>query len=136
MESQVNWLTLTDLGRRFGLSAVSCGRMLSTAGMRDDDGMPSDVALDGGYAYRRPDQNANRSVLWHEERCTELLQRVFRNHQVAVRSVVEAERHAQCSVVVHEHTVLDHRSVNGASAERVERHFNVVLVTHLLLSLG
>ena len=74
MESQVNWLTLTDLGRRFGLSAVSCGRMLSTAGMRDDDGMPSDVALDGGYAYRRPDQNANRSVLWHEERCTELLQ--------------------------------------------------------------
>ena len=74
MESQVNWLTLTDLGRRFGLSAVSCGRMLSTAGMRDDDGLPSDVALDGGYAYRRPDQNANRSVLWHEERCTELLQ--------------------------------------------------------------
>ena len=74
MESQVNWLTLTDLGRRFGLSAVTCGRMLSTAGMRDDDGLPSDVALDGGYAYRRPDQNANRSVLWHEERCTELLQ--------------------------------------------------------------
>ena len=74
MESQVNWLTLTDLGRRFGLSAVSCGRILSTAGMRDDDGLPSDVALDGGYAYRRPDQNANRSVLWHEERCTELLQ--------------------------------------------------------------
>tara|TARA_B100001939_G_scaffold35505_1_gene27662 strand:- start:4253 stop:4891 length:639 start_codon:yes stop_codon:yes gene_type:complete len=74
MESQVNWLTLTDLGRRFGLSAVGCGRILSTAGMRDDDGLPSDVALDGGYAYRRPDQNANRSVLWHEERCTELLQ--------------------------------------------------------------
>ena len=45
MESQVNWLTLTDLGRRFGLSAVSCGRMLSTAGMRDDDGLPSDVCL-------------------------------------------------------------------------------------------
>ena len=74
MDTQNLWLTLTDLGRRFGISAVACGKLLSDAGMRDENGLPNDVAIDGGYAYRRPDQNANRSTLWHLERCTELLQ--------------------------------------------------------------
>ena len=74
MGTQNLWLTLTDLGRRFGISAVACGKLLSDAGMRDENGLPNDVAIDEGYAYCRPDQNANRSTLWHLERCTELLQ--------------------------------------------------------------
>jgi hypothetical protein len=28
------WLSLTDLGRIFGISAVHCGRLLSDAGLR------------------------------------------------------------------------------------------------------
>ena len=73
MDHQHVWLTLTDLGRRFGVSAVACGKLLSEAGLRDPQGHPNDVALDGGYAYSRPDPNAHHSPLWHQERCSELL---------------------------------------------------------------
>ena len=66
------WLTLTDLGRRYGLSAVSCGRLLSEAGLRDADGLPNERALREGVAFRRPEANANRSSLWHAERCGRL----------------------------------------------------------------
>jgi hypothetical protein len=83
MTSIQPWLTLTDLGKRHGLSAVSCGRMLSEAGMRDDQGLPSDLALNQGFAYRRPEQNANRSTLWHEDRCGALL------HQQGHRQIDE-----------------------------------------------
>ena len=68
-----SWVTLTDLGRRFGISAVHCGRHLSQAGLRDNDGFPLPGAISNGYAYRRPERNANRSVLWHRDRCTEVL---------------------------------------------------------------
>lgn len=73
MDPNQPWLTLTDLGRLFGISAVFCGKLLSEAGLRDPDGMPNDAALDGGYAFRRPEHNANRSILWHQQRCSELL---------------------------------------------------------------
>jgi len=66
------WVTLTDLGRRYGLSAVICGRLLSEAGLRDADGLPNERALTEGIAFRRPEANANRSSLWHAERCGRL----------------------------------------------------------------
>ena len=68
------WLTLTELGRHFGISAVHCGHHLSQAGLRDGDGRPLPQAIDQGYAYKRPEQNANRSVLWNYDRCRHLLQ--------------------------------------------------------------
>lgn len=73
LDPNQSWITLTDLGRLFGISAVFCGKLLGEAGMRDSDGMPNAAALDGGYAFRRPEQNANRSILWNQQRCSELL---------------------------------------------------------------
>ena len=77
------WLTLTELGRRFGMSAVQCGHHLSQAGLRDEEGLPLSKAVDQGYAYKRAEQNANRSVLWNYDRCGGIL----REH--GVRSVEE-----------------------------------------------
>jgi len=67
------WLTLTELGRHFGISAVHCGHHLSQAGLRDKDGLPLPQAIDRGYAYKRPEQNANRSVLWNYDHCSGIL---------------------------------------------------------------
>jgi hypothetical protein len=72
MQPSQPWVTLTDLGRLYGLSAVSCGRLLSEAGLRDADGLPNERALREGVAFRRPEANANRSSLWHAERCGRL----------------------------------------------------------------
>ena len=48
------WLTLTDLGRLYGISALHCGRVLSEAGLRDSAGKPTSQALRSGCAA--PDQ--------------------------------------------------------------------------------
>ena len=82
------WLTLTELGRRFGISAVHCGHHLSQAGLRDEDGLPFPKAIDQGYAYKRPEQSANRSVLWNYDHCSVLL-REHGLHSVEEQRLVE-----------------------------------------------
>ena len=46
------WLSLTDLGRIYGISAVHCGRLLSDAGLRQENSAPSCTALKQGLAYQ------------------------------------------------------------------------------------
>jgi hypothetical protein len=69
------WLSLTDLGRSLGLSAVSCGRQLIRAGLRELDGSPSDKALHLGLA--RPSGQGlhrGRATLWQQAGCQAALE--------------------------------------------------------------
>jgi hypothetical protein len=79
MELQVSaspapWLTLTGLGRIYGISAVHCGRLLSDAGLRDHDGQPSQRALDDKLAYQRHPQQGSRHALWQRQGCSAILE--------------------------------------------------------------
>jgi hypothetical protein len=70
------WLTLTDLGRLFGISAVFCGRLLDRAGLREAGGRPSARALHLGLA-RQPDATTphrTRTTLWQRAGCQALLE--------------------------------------------------------------
>ena len=40
------WLSLTDLGRIYGISAIHCGRILEQQGWRDRRGRPTQEALE------------------------------------------------------------------------------------------
>lgn len=62
------WLTLTDLGRLYGISAMHCGRLLSQAGLRDADGHPTDRALRSGCAAP-PQQRHGGQPCWHRQQC-------------------------------------------------------------------
>lgn len=70
----LEWLSLTALGRVYGISAVQCGRLLQTAGVRQHDGAPSPRALQGGLA--RPCHNGrnHRGALWSRGGCGAVLQ--------------------------------------------------------------
>ena len=68
------WLTLTGLGRIYGISAVHCGRLLSDAGLRDHDGQPSRRALDDKLAYQRHPQHGSRHALWQRQGCCTILE--------------------------------------------------------------
>jgi hypothetical protein len=79
MELQVSaspapWLTLTGLGRIYGISAVHCGRLLSDAGLRDHDGQPSQRALEDKLAYQRHPQQGSRHALWQRQGCSAILE--------------------------------------------------------------
>ena len=68
------WLSLTDLGRIYGISAVHCGRLLSDAGLRQQNGAPSSTALQQGLAYQHHPHGTCPSAVWNGEGCATLLQ--------------------------------------------------------------
>lgn len=72
--AETHWLSLTDLGRIYGISAVHCGRLLSDAGLRQGDGAPSAQALTQGLAYQHHPHSPNPSAVWNEQGCAPLLQ--------------------------------------------------------------
>jgi hypothetical protein len=62
------WLSLTDLGRVYGVSAVHTGKLLQAAGLRLADGDPSPSALAAGLAQRQH-SGQHRQALWHRQGC-------------------------------------------------------------------
>ena len=46
MAATTSWLSLTDLGRIYGISAIHCGKTLEHQGWRDRRGRPTQSALD------------------------------------------------------------------------------------------
>jgi hypothetical protein len=72
--STPDWLTLTEMGRLYGISAVTTGKLLQGAGLRQLDGLPSPEALRLGLAQRRHSCPA-RQTLWNREGCAPHLER-------------------------------------------------------------
>lgn len=62
------WLTLTEIGRVYGISAVHIGKLLQAAGLRQLDGRPSPEALRTGLAHRRH-SSPSGPTLWNRQGC-------------------------------------------------------------------
>ena len=69
---QQDWLTLTGLGRLYGISAVLCGRLLGEAGRRQANGTPSPSALRMGLAHGG--DHPRGGTLWHRQGCGRVLE--------------------------------------------------------------
>ena len=72
MAASASWLSLTDLGRIYGISAIHCGRTMEHLGWRDRRGRPTPIALDMGAAMSRYSQG--RGTLWNRDICGRELQ--------------------------------------------------------------
>ena len=73
--AEPQWLSLTDLGRVYGISAVHCGRLLSDAGLRDSSGQPTRHALRSGCAIRGHQPQSHGPTQWHRSHCKAVFQR-------------------------------------------------------------
>lgn len=71
--SSPEWLTLTEIGRVYGISAVHIGKLLQSAGIRQLDGRPSPEALRTGLAHRRHSSPSGQT-LWNREGCAPYLE--------------------------------------------------------------
>ena len=71
----VEWLSLTDLGRLYGVSAVQTGRILVAAGLRERSGEPTAEALRQGLAVMGPPRHHHHSALWSRQGCASVLER-------------------------------------------------------------
>ena len=67
------WLTLSDLGHRFGLSARHCGRVLDREGWRDHSGHPTQAAIAAGAAQQHNSHHHIPSNRWNAEICATVL---------------------------------------------------------------
>lgn len=72
--SAPEWLTLTEMGRLYGISAMHTGKQLQSAGLRQLDGRPSPQALRLGLAQRRHSSPSGQT-LWNREGCAPHLER-------------------------------------------------------------
>ena len=67
------WLTLSDLGHRFGLSARHCGRVLDHEGWRDHSGHPTQAAMTAGAAQQHNSHHHIPSNRWNADICAAVL---------------------------------------------------------------
>lgn len=72
--AQPEWLSLTELGRLYGISAVLCGRQLTQAGVRQAHGAPTRESLHRGLALLPHPQAHHRSALWQRQGCGAILE--------------------------------------------------------------
>lgn len=69
------WLSLTDLGRIYGISAILTGKLLEAAGLRLASGEPTALAMEGGLAQAQHSAHPHQT-LWHRQGCGQHLERL------------------------------------------------------------
>ena len=67
------WLSLTQLGRIYGISAVATGKLLVAAGLRSIHGEPTAKALAAGLV-RRQHPGHHHQALWHRQGCASTME--------------------------------------------------------------
>ena len=75
MAPTATWLSLTDLGLIYGISANHCGRALQQQGWRDRHGRPTPGALQIGAAFPHGPLNPSRTALWNDSICRAFLEK-------------------------------------------------------------
>lgn len=74
MGNSTTWISLNDLGRFYGISAIHCGKILSQHGWRDRRGQPTVDAIQAQAARHVGPHGQTQSVVWNQELCGELLE--------------------------------------------------------------
>jgi hypothetical protein len=73
----VRYLSLTELGKLYGVSSHQVGKWLKGLGLRTEGNDPSELAFEGGFVDRRPStQPGTYYYVWHEQKTTEILDKM------------------------------------------------------------
>ena len=71
--SQV-WVNQTELGKKFGLSAMDIGKILIEQELKDPkSGRATQKAIESGYAKSTPLKNGTPFFMWHLQRTKDLI---------------------------------------------------------------
>lgn len=88
------WVSQTDIGHYYGLSAIKVGRVLAELGLKDKAGA-TQRAIDGGFAVSSPLADGTQHWRWHKAKVLRAfdehgLDRVSKQDQAASRLKKEA----------------------------------------------
>ena len=87
MAPSSTWLSLTDLGRIYGISAIHCGRTLQQEGLRDSHGHPTPRAFKVGAAHAGSIHNHPKATVWNSTICKRFFEKtgyqpIHRSHKI------------------------------------------------------
>lgn len=73
------WSSQTNLGKKFGLSAIAIGQLLINDGLKDPKTkLATEKAISGGYAKSTPLKDGTPYFMWNIEKVRPLIEK---NHQ-------------------------------------------------------
>lgn len=67
------WSNLTNLGKKYGLSAIKMGKKLKELGLRNEEGKPTEKALLEGFAKSTPLKDGTPFYMWHKIKIGQLM---------------------------------------------------------------
>jgi hypothetical protein len=68
------YLSLSEIGKIYGVSSHVVGRWLKSLGLRNEGGRPSGKAFNGGYVAQRPSRQPDTFYyVWHPDKTTAIL---------------------------------------------------------------
>jgi hypothetical protein len=80
------FMSLTELGKLYGVSSHKMGQWLVDIGLRDKNKKPSQSAFEGGYVQRRAStQPGTYFWVWHAAKTTQTLEKA--GHQQAANNL-------------------------------------------------
>jgi len=131
MAPSATWLSLTDLGRIYGISAIHCGRALQQQGWRDRHGRPTPGAIEAGAAFNHGAHHTPRAALWNAQICSALLEKT--GYQQVSRSL-QIEQWVQLLEAMEQGCP----SINATAAQMAEELPNELIgdVNHELAQRG
>ena len=74
MATSSSWLSLSDLGRIYGVSAIHCGKTLQEKGWRDKNGRATSTAIEAGAVSSKAERNSKNNPLWNSVICTKVFE--------------------------------------------------------------
>lgn len=93
------WVNQTTLGKQYGLSPVTIGKKLKELGLRDEDGIPTTLALGNGYCTPTPLKDGTPFYMWNRQQVEQLMQ--AHGYQRLDPQGVKARELAESWVQVH-----------------------------------
>ena len=69
------WLSLSNLSRIYGISALNCEKTLQQHGWRDCHGHPTSQAIKVGASFLNGSKTPPHKTLWNEELCRQLFEK-------------------------------------------------------------
>lgn len=67
------WASQSEIGKRFGISAIALGKILIAQGLRDQKGIATEKALADDWCKSTPLKTGEPFFMWHIEKVSELI---------------------------------------------------------------
>lgn len=87
---QHTWKSQTDIGRKFGISAIKVGIILKKHGLKEENNLATPKALDEGFAKNTPLKDGTPYFMWNVIKVNGLVSQEF--SKISIEEQIKKEK--------------------------------------------